>query len=122
MLKQSARILVILLALYGLIQLTSLIFPGLKSFFKNSKVTNTPMIKGAIDYVNQILPASNQIQIPESSPNSNQDPKNITDTITNTVTEKITQVTADTFKSVKDSTQEQVCKALFAKLETECQE
>lgn len=123
MLKTVGRILIILLAVYGLIQLISLAFPGLKNLLNDPAVVNTPMVKGAIDYANQVLPESQQIVIPEYSP----DPigqKTITGTITNTVTEKVTEkiqeVATDAVDSVKDSAQDQVCKALTQKLKSEC--
>lgn len=123
MLKQTGRILVILLALYGLVQLTSLAFPGLKNILNDPAVVNTPMVKGAIDYANQVLPESNQIVIPEYSPDPNEE-KTITGTITNTVTEKVTEkiseVATEAVDSVKDSAQDQVCKALTQKLQSEC--
>ena len=123
MLKQFGRVLVVLLAIYGLIQLTSLAFPNLRNFLNNPTVINTPMVKGAIDYANQILPESQQIKIPEYSPDSNQE-KTITGTITNTVTQKITEkiseVATEAVDNVKDSAQDQVCKALLKKLESEC--
>lgn len=124
MLKQSGRIIVILLALFGLVQLTSLAFPGLKNILNDPAIVNTPMVKGVIDYANQVLPESNQIKIPEYSPNPDEE-KTITGTVTNTVTEKITEkvseAASDAVDSVKDSAQDQVCKALFEKLESECQ-
>jgi|GEM_PF-4455219 hypothetical protein len=123
MLKQTGRILVIILALYGLVQLTSLAFPGLKNILNDPAVVNTPMVKGAIDYANQVLPESQQIVIPEYSPDPNED-KTITGTITNTVTEKVTEkiseVATEAVDSVKDEASDQVCKALTQKLQSEC--
>ena len=123
MLKQTGRILVIILALYGLVQLTPLAFPGLKNILNDPAVVNTPMVKGAIDYANQVLPESQQIVIPEYSPDPNED-KTITGTITNTVTEKVTEkiseVATEAVDSVKDEASDQVCKALTQKLQSEC--
>ncbi len=48
MFKQSGKLLIILLAIYGLIQLTSQAFPGLKDLLNDPAVVNTPMVKGAI--------------------------------------------------------------------------
>ena len=124
MIKQIGRIFVTLLAIYGLVQLISFAFPGLKTLLNNPAVVNTPMVKGAIDYANQVLPESQQIKIPEYSPNPD-DETTITGAVTNTVTEKITEkvseAASDAVDSVKDSAQDQVCKALFEKLESECQ-
>ena len=119
MFKTTGRILVILLAVYGLVQLTSLAFPGLKTLLNAPAVVNTPMVKGAIDYANQVLPDSSQIKIPEYSPNPDEE-NTITGTVTNTVTEKVSEVASDAVDSVKDSAQDQVCKALFQKLQSEC--
>lgn len=123
MIKLVGKGIVAILALYGLAQLTSLAFPGLKNLLNDPAVVNTPMVKGAIDYANQVLPEANQIKIPEYSPYPS-DQRTITETITHTVTEKVTEkaseVATDAIDTVKDNAHDQFCQSLINKVQEEC--
>lgn len=116
MVKKFGKLLVILLAIFGLFQLTALAFPGLKNILNDPAVVNTPMVKGAIDYANQVLPEDRQIQIPEYS-----QPPTITNIVTQKISQKASEIAAEAVDNVKDSAQDQVCKALIQKITTECQ-
>lgn len=119
MIKSIGKILVIILALYGFLNLISLAFPGLKNILLHPKVVNTPAVKGAIDYANQILSESNQIRIPEYSPPSGSD-KSVVDTITEKINKKVSDTASKAVDNVKAQASDQVCKALYQKLESEC--
>jgi len=120
MIKILGKVLTIAFALYGVINLTTLAFPGLKNMFFNPKVVNTPMVKGAIDYANQVLPESQQIQIPEFSPDPDISDQTITGVITEKITEKVSETANDAVDAVKNEASSQVCQALYQKLESEC--
>ena len=120
MVKKLGKILTIGFALFGVVQLTSLAFPGLKNLIFNPKVVNTPMVKGAIDYANQVLPETQQIKIPEFSPDPITNQKTITGIFTEKVTEKVNETASEAVDAVKEEASDQVCKALYQKLESEC--
>lgn len=78
------------------------------------------MVKGAIDYANQVLPETQQIKIPEYSPSPDLSEKTITGVITEKITNKVTETATEAVDAVKDEASSQVCKALYEKLESEC--
>mgnify|MGYP000429733045 FL=1 len=78
------------------------------------------MVKGAIDYANQVLPETQQIKIPEFSPDPITNQKTITGIITEKVTEKVNETASEAVDAVKEEASDQVCKALYQKLESEC--